>query len=200
MPMLTYDTFDLIVEKLPDGSYRARVVDPPSGGRPYVDFAWPSAGAPRWRPQTGLAHGTRHFKAVDPDQQPPPGAEALGRQLYATIFAGDIGASLLSSLTLSAQQGKGLRIRLHVEEAPELANLPWEALYLPERSRFLVLSHETPLVRYIDVRAPAPSLPVELPLRILAVIASPAGYPELNVEEEWRRLEGALADLRVATR
>ncbi|KPV48259.1 hypothetical protein SE17_39035, partial [Kouleothrix aurantiaca] len=89
-----------------------------------------------------------------------------------------------------------LRLRLRLTGTPELTDLPWEFLHNPTFNRFLALSSQTPLVRYLEMPERVRPLSISLPLRILAVISSPRGYPPLNVEDEWQRLSTALADLQ----
>ena len=91
-----------------------------------------------------------------------------------------------------------MRLRLRLADTPELAELPWEFLYDPRLNRFLAQSRHTPLVRYLDLPDPPRPLSVEGPLRLLVMISSPAGYPELDVEREWSLLTGALAQQREA--
>ena len=66
-------------------------------------------------------------------------------------------------------------------------------LYDPRHNRFLAQSRRTPLVRYLDLPDPPRSLSVEGPLRLLVMISSPVGYPELDVEREWTALVDAVA-------
>jgi WD40 repeat protein len=88
-----------------------------------------------------------------------------------------------------------LRVRMRLSEAPELADLPWEYLYDQTMSRFLALSQETPLVRYLDLAESVQPLKIQLPLRVLVMISSPTDYPELDSEREWTLLQQALGDL-----
>ena len=115
--------------------------------------------------------------------------------LYEAIFRDEILACLRRSLDEAHRQEKGLRIRLRLADAPELTNLPWEYLYDRSRDTFFALSSETPLVRYLDLPEPPRDLQGEPKLRVLAVIASPTGYPPLDVEHEWANLKTALHDL-----
>ena len=87
----------------------------------------------------------------------------------------------------------GLRLRLRLTDTPALAELPWEFLYDPRHNRFLAQSRHTPLVRYLDLPDPPAPLGVDGPLRLLVMISSPSDYPELDVEQEWSLLTGALA-------
>jgi tetratricopeptide (TPR) repeat protein len=121
--------------------------------------------------------------------------QAVGEQLYEAVFRDEILSCLRRSMDEAKRQQKGLRIRLRLAEVPDLANLPWEYLYDRSRDTFLALSSETPLVRYLDLPEPPRDLQGEPRLRVLAVIASPAGYAPLDVEHEWANLKAALHDL-----
>jgi len=127
------------------------------------------------------------------DQSGTP--QAVGAQLFDAVFRDEVLSCLRRSLDEAERQGKGLRIRLRLGDVPELANLPWESLYDRSRDSFLALSRETPLVRYLDLPEPSRDLEGKLRLRVLAVIASPAGYPPLDIEREWTNLKEALHEL-----
>ena len=130
--------------------------------------------------------------------QEPPAKElikAFGGKLLQTVFDGEILSCLRRSLDIAGERGAGLRLRLRLTDAPKLANLPWEYLYLASLKRFFALSAETPIVRYLDLPERIPSLAVRPPIRILAMLSNPLGYPPLNVEHEWESLRQALADL-----
>ncbi len=73
-----------------------------------------------------------------------------------------------------------------------LDNLPWEYLYSAGLGRFLVLSTDTPVVRYIDLTHRPATLMMTPPLRLLVVVASPRELPALDLEGEWARLQSAL--------
>ena len=120
--------------------------------------------------------------------------QEFGRTLFEALFVGDIRARYERSLREARRQEKGLRLKLHIGP-PELAVLPWEFLYDPERD-YLVLSSTTPLVRYLDLPQPVERLSVSPPLRILGMVASPLGLDPLDVEHEKRLVEEATQDLR----
>ena len=75
-------------------------------------------------------------------------AKDFGRRLFEATFGDEVRSCLRQSLDMASQQDTGLRLRLHLTAAPELADLPWEFLYDPSLNRFFVLSGKTPLVRY----------------------------------------------------
>ena len=121
----------------------------------------------------------------------------FGQRLYAAVFAGGVGVCLRRSLDKAQAQNQGLRIRLRLDPGvPALAELPWEYLFATDLDRFLALSDATPMVRYLEVAEGVQPLQVTPPLTLLAIIANPSDVPPLAVEEEWRRLQTALADLQ----
>jgi len=122
-------------------------------------------------------------------------AKSFGGRLFQAVFGGEVRGCLRSSMDEADRQGAGLRIRLRLAEVPELADLPWEYLYNPALNRFLVLSIETPIVRYLDLPERIQPLAVKPPLKVLVMISSPRDYPPLDVEGEWEKLSEALDDL-----
>jgi hypothetical protein len=76
--------------------------------------------------------------------------------------------------------------------APQLASLPWEALFDPETESYLCQTE--PLLHHIPA-ADYSSYPLQVvpPLRILGVVASPRGLPALDAEAERGHLARALA-------
>jgi hypothetical protein len=122
----------------------------------------------------------------------------FGTGLYDAVFAGEVGTSLRRSIDEAARQGKGLRIRLHLEDAPELGEVPWELLYVPGLSRHLVLSSSTPLVRYLGLPGTPRPLRVDGPIRVLLVVAAPTDVVSLDAAHEVALIEEATADLRQA--
>lgn len=122
-------------------------------------------------------------------------AKPYGARLFALVFDGDLLSALRLSLAGAQASDERLRIRLNLTDAPDLAPLPWEYLYDQSLDRFLALAHEISLVRYLDLGESEQPLAVAPPLRILALIAGPHGYPPLDKEREWRRLRAALHDL-----
>jgi len=122
--------------------------------------------------------------------------KAYGKRLFDGVFTADVLANYQASLgRLRADRETGLRIRLRLGNAPELAQVPWEYLYDEPNRRFLALEDETPVVRYLDLPLPAGPLEVEPPLRVLVMISSPSDIEQLKTDEEWARLNQALGDL-----
>jgi hypothetical protein len=119
----------------------------------------------------------------------------FGARLFEAVFDGEVRACLRGSLDEAERQAMGLRIRLRLTEAPELAELPWEYLNNPTLDRYLALSAMTPLVRYLELPERIRPLAVAPPLRILVVIAGPKDQSPINGEREWARLCAAMREL-----
>jgi hypothetical protein len=117
----------------------------------------------------------------------------LGRRLFDGLFVDGINSVFRASLGQARGRGKGLRIRLRLEP-PELAALPWEYLYDPQEDRFLAISPETPLVRYVPMSGSVRPTTVSPPLRVLVVISNPSDVAPLEVEQEKEIIEAALAE------
>jgi len=120
--------------------------------------------------------------------------QRFGQSLFDALLAGEIRSRYDVSLDAARRDGKGLRLRLHVE-APELAVVPWEYLYDGRQGDYLCLSLSTPVIRYLELPQPLRALKVRGPLRILALVASPKGLDPLDSASERQRLESALGDL-----
>ena len=118
-------------------------------------------------------------------------ARAFGGKLFESVFGGEVRGCLRSSLDAASREGRGLRLRVRLSEAPELVDLPWEYLYSAALNRFFSLSNSTPIIRYLDLPERIPPLAVQPPLRLLAMIAGPRDYPPLDVEQEWRKLRSS---------
>ncbi len=172
----TYENFDLRIER------RAAAAD----------------GTPRYRAAviaSPVGEANAEFALAIP--QDAAIAEA-GRRLFEAAFSGEVLTALRRSLDRAGRRRAGLRIRLRLADAAELADLPWEALYDPERGRFLTLSAETPIVRYLDLPEAIEPLKATPPLRILPVMASPRDLPALDRAGELALLRRGLDDLLAA--
>ena len=118
----------------------------------------------------------------------------VGATLYEEIFAGD--ASIQPTLrSLVRQQGPGLRFLINTTDAPELARMPWEFAYNRRDDDFIFSDVKSPVVRWLDLEQPLPTLRVEGPLKLLIAVATPEDRPELRVGEELAQLGDALGEL-----
>ena len=187
-----YSDFDLVIERTGGEGYRARVMASPAGEAdgsftlPFSDLELENFMLKVGRPR----RGTRRLESPEMEA-----ARQFGAELFGAVFQDDIRLSLRRSLDEVERRGEGLRIRLRLTDTPELAVLPWEFLFSESNDQFLVLSAWTPIVRYLDLTQQIEPLTLTGPLRILVMISSPHDYPGLDVEDEWRRIEGSLSSL-----
>lgn len=190
MDSWVYRDFDLWVRGTPEcARVEARdgsgVVVGPDPGRPLG-----VSGADGFWASLGRARRTRRLDAPDVAE-----AKGLGGSLFDAVFRGEVLKRWRAGLPDAGDARRGLRLRLHLEGAPELADLPWEYLYDRACNRFLALSVRTPVVRYLELDEASRRLAVTPPLTILVVVSSPRDYPKLDAEGEWLRIERALAHL-----
>ncbi len=188
-----YLDFDLWIDRKPDGLYRAKAWSAAAGFEATESFSLPAvlAGGELCLAGAGARRGGTGVAEVADGASP----EQLGGELFRTVFQGELLKAFEGCLA-KARGGPGLRIRLRLNDVPELAALPWEYLYDAEGRGFLALSARTPVVRYMEMSAVLDTLLVEPPLRVLAVISTPKGYRELaEADAEWQRLGAALKPL-----
>ena len=195
---MIYEDFDLLIEPGSAGSYRARVLRSPAGESVPVQFTLPFSPVELENFVLKVSPGRRRTRG--PGRPESALLKDFGGKLYNAVFQGELRDTLLRSLSQTRAQSVGLRLRLRLIDTPELADVPWEFLYDPRYNRFLAQSRHTPLVRYLDLPDPPRPLSVEGPLRLLVMISSPAGYPELDVEQEWNALTVALGQQKAEGR
>lgn len=189
-----YVDLDLTIEA-DGGEYVARVVDSPAGQATHR-FALPfnNVGLENFILKLGHNRGVTR-RAHSPRLNT---AREFGDALYRAVFDGEVEISFRRSLDQALAAERGLRIRLRIEGAPALAEIPWEYLYAEGLGRFVVMSSDTPLVRYLDLPKGAAPLTVEPPLRVLVMVSSPSDLDPLDVEREVDLLRQATADLTSA--
>jgi hypothetical protein len=194
MAEMKYLDFDVAIEPSGEG-YTARVFNSPVGqaagafNAPFSELEL----------ENFLLRVGRSRHAVRRIESPEmASAKAFGGRLFDSVFAGEVRGCLRSSMDEASRHGAGLRVRLHLTKAPALADLPWEFLYNANMNRFLSLSVETPLVRYLDLPERIRPLVVRPPLHVLMMISSPSDYPALDVERESGKMREALADLETS--
>jgi hypothetical protein len=173
------------------GEYLVRVVRSAAGGEPAATFSLGVAGLLDQRPQleeTVLLSSVATRRVIPQAEQP---LRQFGQQLFEALFsAAPVRGAYRASLGAVQGRGRSLRVVLRLT-APELAALPWEALFDPETETYLCLRE--PLVRHVPAPYSREPLEVVPPLRILGVVSSPRGLPALDVELEQHHLETALA-------
>ena len=187
-----YLDFDLSIERMTENTYRARVLASPAG-LAKTEFILPLSPMEIENFVLRVGRMRRTTRRVEsPEMQ---AAKDFGSKLYKAVFSDEVQSALRSSLDQARAQSSGLRIRLRLNEAPELVDIPWEYLYNPSLNRFLALSVNTPIVRYLEMPENIQPLAVKPPLRVLVMIANPKDYPALDVENEWLNLKKAVSDL-----
>lgn len=182
-----YLNIDLEIERV--GQQYQVEVDSPCG-QADLTFAPPFSALETENFILRLGQARRGVRRIDTPEM--SAAKDFGSRLFGAVFSRGVRDCLIKSLHEANRQGLGLRIRLRLNNAPELAALPWEYLYYPDLNRFFVLSSKTPIVRYLELSEPVRPLRIDLPLRVLAVVSSPKGGPPLEVEREWQNLQEAL--------
>src|SRR5215467_9276879 len=172
------------------GEYTVRVVHAAGGGQPTgtlnLDADELLSRRDQWEGAV-LASSVRARRAVPAIEQP---VRELGQGLFEALFAGSVRDAYRAGLGVARGRGEDLRLVLRVT-APELAVLPWEAMFDPETGSYLC--RREPLVRHVDAPFVPDPLEVSRPLRILGLVASPRGLQPLDVEAEQERLTRALA-------
>lgn len=117
---------------------------------------------------------------------------ATGRTLFAALLgSGEVGGRYRAAAAVADERGAELRIVLRID-APELAALPWEAMYDEGAGSYVCRRYQ--LVRHVPVAAAAPPLTVRTRLRILGVISSPSGLERLDAKRERDQLASALSE------
>ena len=134
-------------------------------------------------------------------------SNAYGKALGLALFADDaLGVPYREALAAIQARGGGLRVRLRIDP-PELHSLHWERIYHPLAGEWHPLGSTaiTPFSRYVPAQQwDRPSPTTQRPLRMLAVIASPANLGQYSLDqidpEERQALHvtlEALADVEV---
>lgn len=179
---ITYKPFTMVINPTQNG-YWVQVLDSPAGQAENAieqEFSAEERATLKGQGPIGLALLT---------------PQEAGQQIFESFFSGQIESCYRRSLD-TLGQNEGLRINLRLDQTPELADLPWEALYDPQRQSYLALSHRTPLVRYMPLAQPETHLPVAPPLVMLVLIANPSDLePALDLKAEWERIQTALRPL-----
>jgi hypothetical protein len=188
-----YLDFDIWIDQKSEGLYRAKAWSGAAGFEATALFALPAALAGGGLSFSG--GGSRRGGSGAAEVTDSASPEQAGGELFRAVFQGELLKAFQGCLA-KARSGPGLRIRLRLNDVPQLAGLPWEYLYDGEGRGFLALSGRTPVVRYLELSEGLDTLQVAPPLRVLAVISTPRGYRELaEADEEWRRLGTALEPL-----
>ncbi|WP_217242698.1 CHAT domain-containing protein [Streptomyces sp. AC555_RSS877] len=173
-----------------DCEYEVRVVKAAAGGEPRASMTLDVDELLSHRSELEdkvLASAAATRRVVPMSEQ---AVQQVGRQLFDALFAGPVSGTYRASLGVARERQERLQIVLRME-APKLDLLPWEALFDSHDGTYPC--RRWPIVRHLPASYTPRPLAVELPLRILVVIASPRGLPMLDTDAERERLEQALA-------
>jgi formylglycine-generating enzyme required for sulfatase activity len=140
-----------------------------------------------------LRSGSKRRQLLTPEQKT---VRDFGQELFDALFVGEIRNRYEVSKERARAQGKGLRLKLRMQQAPEMAVLPWEFIHDQRQGDYICLSRNTPVLRYLELPQPPSPLTVSAPLRILGMIAAPNDLERLDIQSERQRVEQALADLQ----
>ena len=138
--------------------------------------------------QTLLASSVRTRRMISADELV---VQQFGQELFAAVLGtGEVAGRYRAAGAVAATRAERLRVVLRIGP-PRLASLPWEAMHDQDLGRYVC--RQSPLIRHVPVASlPAP-LQVNPPLRILGVVSSPRGLPQLDTDRERQQLEQALA-------
>lgn len=186
---------DFDLEIVPDGSnYRARVLASPGGDATApVTLPFSNTEIENLILRMGMSRGKTRGTG---DSVRAQAAKALGGGLYSAVFQDGVARCWATSLAIARREHSSLRLRLRLNDSPELADLPWEFLYDPSSlNRFFLLSRETPLIRYLALPDPPGTLQIAPPLNILLLVSGPKDEDALDVALEEKLLRDALQNL-----
>ncbi len=118
----------------------------------------------------------------------------IGETLFSALLGtGEVAGRYRACAALAAQREQALRVVLRLDTAA-LASLPWEAMYDSAVGGYLCRRDQ--LVRHLAVATVPTPLAVRPPLRILCVVSTPRGLPEMNIAKEQEQLTEALGKLQ----
>lgn len=122
--------------------------------------------------------------------------ESFGRKLFNRVFYGDVRALFSASLA-KCGEGDALRVRLRLERAPALVNVPWELLF---SDRYLATDRRTALVRYLTQPLPVQPQEVDGVLRLVIVTSLPRDEYPIAAERELDQLRSGIENASIGDR
>lgn len=173
-----------------DGQFTVRVVRPAGDGEPTATMqldAGTYLSALDDLEMVVLASAATGRRVLSPGEQR---LRDVGRQLFDALFSGPVHEVYRASVSAADQRGERLQVVLQLD-VPELAAIPWEAMYDTENDQYICLND--PLIRHIPSTTAEP-VEVTSSLEVLALVASPDGLTSLDVEAERKKLSDALAE------
>ena len=180
MTILEYNDFDLRFTR--DGAgYRANVLHAPAGeAQHYFELPFSRDRLDLLLLQIGMRPRADTRRVYSPQMA---AIREVGSTLFDSVFSNEIRVCFRSSLERLPPE-TGMRIKLRLQEAPELLGLPWELLLDSSLNCFIGKSNRTPIVRYIEMPQRIRPLAIKLPLNILVMVSSPKDMHQLQVGHE----------------
>jgi hypothetical protein len=126
--------------------------------------------------------------------------QEVGTSLFEFLFSPGVERLFRDSMERSFAAEEALPIRLLVEQMPQLAGVPWEALYDRKTQGFLSLSRQTPLIRAVQRDVAKLSRQRKSQLRILGMVSRPSNMASfslghIDAEGEQLEMRKAMKDL-----
>lgn len=140
--------------------------------------------------ELAIARSAATVRRIPLERERP--VQEFGAQLFRFLFQDHLVGHLAAVRSQAARDSRTVKLRLRIRP-PELASLPWELLYDPDRDDYLCLSAS--LVRHIEVLEPQRPLAATPPLRILGMVARPDDLATIDAENEKQRLREAISGL-----
>lgn len=204
--MIEYEDLDIKIEPQRDGQYPINVLKSPAGEGQSILKLTPESIERTWSSLRGITRGDglRRKRGVVREENKLSPFD-VGHLLFEALFTGNVLSLFDQSLGMVRSKNAGLRIKLHMDldddSLAPLARLPWELLYRQGTRNFLNLSRSTPIVRYLELQQPPRGTSIQLPLRVLVILAKPQGSVPLDlereravIEESWARQSGVEVD------
>lgn len=201
-----FESFDLSIESHERG-YRAVLMASPVGERKALEIAAArldfeievrdsdrtDSGRTETEPATKSSSDDRDLRRREIK---PQDLKNKGLRLFRSVFSGQVGEAYRESLARVRSEGRGLALRLRLDDAPELAGLPWEALWDPHERAFLADPPDIPILRSMRVaKRPLASEGLDVPARLVSLLPEPKGQKKLSGAKEWKRIGEHLEEL-----
>ncbi len=199
-----YWNFDLTISPRTDGGAGYSISADGKGGQGKANVEWPFTATEIAELRAlveGPARDARRPGQMIGGSKPDYRSKVrlFGERLFDAVFVGNVRSvfeSSVNAVQADSNRPSGLRIRLRLQDAPEVAEVPWEYLYNRTASRHLSIFKETPVVRFMEIPQRVLSVTTPLPIRVLVMMANPSGLTGLDSETEARNIQNAFADLK----
>jgi tetratricopeptide (TPR) repeat protein len=206
MPSIEYRNFPIRVDRInpKTGRYKIKI----NGSIPGSDLSYDEKEVGSYSPslfdvnvQGQLTNLLQLLKARRITEQQ---MYKLGTILRGLLLPGSIRERFRDSLKVVQSRGQGLRLRVSVQ-APELALLPWEYLYLPpvdadrDEHYFLALQKDISIVRHEVIDAAEPFWEQRKEYRLVFAAASPSDQDRLEVEKDRDAIKQMIARQQIGS-